>query len=271
MKGKDQDHINIEHPEAYELLVAIGERRVDYMLYAPSVAGSLIYGDMAMSDDSLQSLEDAIYDLPLLLDEYRRVRVVVHSRHFVLFPVDVANDDCTLLAREAFPGDEGDAAVCDMPLNGVKVAYLMPRGMEAFLGRTFNYPELCHHLMPLCEYFKGQNGGDSLSRMFLTLSDGEMDMVIYRDGALQCANSYASASVQDAAYFAMNAWRAHDLDQLTDELHLMGDAELRSEMTPLLREYVKYVMPAVFPAAAMRLGRDAMQAPLELILLALCE
>ena len=42
-------------------------------------------------------------------------------------------------------------------------------------------------------------------------------------------------------------------------------------MTPVLREYVKYVMPAVYPAAAMRLGRDAMQAPLELILQALCE
>ena len=69
----------------------------------------------------------------------------------------------------------------------------------------------------------------------------------------------------------MNAWRANGLDQLTDELQLTGDADMRAAMTPALRDYVKYVMPAVYPAAAMQLGRNAMQAPLELILLALCE
>jgi hypothetical protein len=58
---------------------------------------------------------------------------------------------------------------------------------------------------------------------------------------------------------------------LTDELQLTGDGGQRASMTPELRKYVKYVMPAVYPAAAMRLGRNAMQAPLELILLALCE
>ena len=84
-------------------------------------------------------------------------------------------------------------------------------------------------------------------------------------------NTYPFTNAQDAAYFALNAWRTHDLDQLTDELQLTGDGDTRAIMTPVLREYVKYVMPAVYPAAAMRLGRNAMQAPLELILLALCE
>ena len=61
------------------------------------------------------------------------------------------------------------------------------------------------------------------------------------------------------------------MDQLHDRLQLMGDDAMRAEMTPELREFVKNVMPAEFPAAAMRLGRNALQAPLELILLALCE
>ena len=98
-----------------------------------------------------------------------------------------------------------------------------------------------------------------------------MDVAIYRDGHLQCANTYPFDRVEDAGYYALNAWRTHGLDQLTDELQLMGDGAKRGEITPMLREYVKYVMPAVYPAAAMQLGRNAMQAPLELILLALCE
>lgn len=265
------NHVHIEHPEAWELLVSIDDRQVNYVLYTTAVANSLITGQVAIADDSLQSLEDAIYDTPELLNEYKRARVVVHSPHFVLLPIDAADEDCEQLAHQAFPEDDGDVAVSPMTQNGVKIAYLMPRGMQAFLGRTFNYPMVHHHLCALCEHFMDLNRDEAASRMYLNLNDGSMDMAIYRDGLLVCANSYAFTSADDAAYFAMNAWRAHGLNQLTDELQLMGDADMRSAITPLLREYVKYVMPAVFPAAAMQLGRNAMQAPLELIVLALCE
>ena len=101
-----------------------------------------------------ENVEDAIYDTPELLGEYKRVRVVIHSRHFVLLPLDVEDDDCGMLLRQAFLADDGDAAVCQTAENGVKIAYLMPRGLMAFLGRTFNYPMICHHLVPLCGYFK---------------------------------------------------------------------------------------------------------------------
>ena len=269
MKGKEK--INIEHPEAWELLVSIDDKQVDYILFAPAMAGSLAMGQVAISGDSLQALEDAVYDTPELLNEYKRVRVVVHSRHFVLLPEDSGDDDCRSLVRHAFHDDDGDAAVCTLPGNGVKIAYLMPRGMQAFLGRTFNYPQVVHHLAPLCEYFNEQNHGADLSRMFLHLNAECMDMAIYRKRKLVCANTYTFTNAEDAAYFALNAWRANGLDQLTDELQLTGDADMRAAMTPPLREYVKFVMPAVYPAAAMQLGRNAMQAPLELILLALCE
>ena len=54
-------HINIEHPEAWELLVSIDDKQVDYILFTPSVAGSLIVGDVARTGETLQALEDALY------------------------------------------------------------------------------------------------------------------------------------------------------------------------------------------------------------------
>ena len=98
-----------------------------------------------------------------------------------------------------------------------------------------------------------------------------MDLAIYQDGQLSCVNTYSFTSHEDAVFYALSAWRSCGLDQLTDELQLMGDNEACAAVTPKLREFVKHVMPAVYPAAAMQLGRNAMQAPLELILLALCE
>ena len=263
--------IDIQHPEVWELLIAVNGKQLDYILYTPTVANSLIIGEKVLTDDSVQALEDAIYETPLLLGEYRRVRVLVNSPHFVLMPMETDDSDCRMLVHEAFPGDDGDEAVCPMPLNGVKIACLLPHGMSAFLGRTFNYPAVYHHLFPFCEHFKGLNRGSDSSRMFLNLHEQSMDMVIYRDGELLCANTYPFTSTEDANYYALNAWRTNGLNQLTDELQLTGDRAMQAKMMPLLREYVKYVMPAVYPATAMRLGRNAMQAPLELILLALCE
>ena len=269
MEGKR--NINISHPEAWELLVSIDSKRMNYILFTPSVANSLFVGETTLDNEGLQELEDAIYGTPELLNEYKRVRVVVHSQFFLLLPASTADEDCLTLLRRAFPDNDGDEAVCALPENGVKIAYLMPRGMQAFLGRTFNYPIVVHHMMPLCEHFKQLNRSANLSRMFLNMSPEHMDMAIYRDGILQCANTFSFTNVKDATYFALNAWRSRGLDQLTDELQLMGDGKMRAAMTPELREYVKFVMPAVYPVAAMRLGRNAMQAPLELILLALCE
>lgn len=263
--------IDIQHPEAWDLIALIDDRRVDYILYTDAVANSLVTGHVEMTESTLQALEDAIYETPDLLSEYKRVRVIINSRHFIILPMETSDEDCLTLVARAYPGIEADGAVCPLPRNGVKIAYLMPQGMQAFLGRTFNYPTVCHHLLPLCEHYAGLNRGTDISRMFLNLNDSSMDLAIYREGKLMCANSYRFTNDEDATYFAMNAWRTYSMDQLTDEMQLTGDRDRLAAMTPQLREYVKYVMPAVYPAEAMHLGRNAMQAPLELILLALCE
>ena len=107
MKGKE--NIDIQHPEAWELLVSIEDKQVKYILYTPTVANSLIIGEVACVDNSLQGLEDAIYDTPVLLNEYKRVRIIVHSQHFVLLPEETDDHDCLMLVRHAFPGNDGDA------------------------------------------------------------------------------------------------------------------------------------------------------------------
>jgi len=198
--------------------------------------------------------------------------VLAGSNHHLLLPGGTTDDQARTLLRATYPSDDGDACVCQLPHNGLTMAWTLPRGMQAFLGRTFNYPAVYHPLYPLCEHCRTVAGGTT--RMVLNLHERSMDMVIHdREGNLLTANSYAFNHAEDAAYLALHAWRTHGMDQLADELQLMGDGAPRAAITPLLRKYVKYVMPAIYPAAALRLGRNAMQAPLELILLALllCE
>ena len=107
--------------------------------------------------------------------------------------------------------------------------------------------------------------------MFLHLDGERMRMCIFGKGRLLMANTFDYRSPDDAAYYVLHAWQSFGFDALADEILLSGEKSRRDQITPLLRKYVNYVIPAIFPAAAMRIGHDAVRAPYHLILLALCE
>lgn len=267
--------ITIQHPECWMLDMAVGGQSMQFILYAPSQPDSLIMRDIAFDTalPPLQALENAVYDHPLLLDDYGRVRCVMRAPHFAVVPPEVA-DDAALAARvlaASFPDDDGEVAACQLPQCEVGVVYSLPKGTQAFLQRTFNTPPMVHHLYPLCEHFKALNTGTDIARMFINLHEDVIDIAVYRQGRLHMANSQPVRNVADATYLVMHTWQSLDMDQHADEIQLTGDKTLRDELAPQLRRYVKYVMPAIFPASAVSLGQNAMQAPFDLILLATCE
>ena len=67
------------------------------------------------------------------------------------------------------------------------------------------------------------------------------------------------------------AARELEFDNSTDRLIVSGDADIRDRLLPLLRKYVSYVMPMIFPSDIFKLGRDALNAPFELIAIPLLD
>lgn len=268
-------HITINRPEAWTLMLAVGERELEYILFSPAQEESLIAATVPLkvSTPWMQAVENAVYDNELLLDDYGRVAIVVNAPHFVVMPSSIAADPYMVEKNFTimFPDDDCEVQSCLMPRCDVAVAYGLPRGLYSFLMRTFNNAPLFHHLYPLCEHFKRLNTGTGISRMFLNLREGAMDMVVYCKGEMMMANSFEVRSTADATFLALHTWKSFGMDALTDEVQLTGHRELRDSLATQLREYVRFVMPAIFPAAALKLSSNAMNAPLDLILLATCE
>ena len=52
---------------------------------------------------------------------------------------------------------------------------------------------------------------------------------------------------------------------LLKELFIAGERELRAQTSALLRRYVRFVMPVIFPSSMFRAGRAAFDAPFEAI------
>ena len=106
--------------------------------------------------------------------------------------------------------------------------------------------------------------------MFAHLRAGAIDIMAFGSGQLRMANSFRYSDTADAVYYILASRQMLGMD-MSAELILSGDTAARAAVTPILREYIGSVMPAVFPSALMRCGHDAIHAPLDLILLPSCE
>lgn len=267
--------IHIQHPEQWCLELSLKEKELEYLFFSEAEENSLISGAIKFDesfDDYLKAVENAIYDNPVLLDDYKQVRIIVHSQHFLIFPHEVDDDsDAETFFDAAYPNTEGDFALCRLKDCGVNIGFKCATGLTGFLQRTFNNPDIVHHLYPLCEHFKAANNDSGIARMYLNMSDDSMDLLIFNKGALQLANTFSFHTPDDALFYALHAWKSYGLDATKDEIQLTGDKAARDTIAPMLRRFVSYVMPAIYPAAALKIGQDAVKAPFDLILLALCE
>ncbi|MGN0213456.1 MAG: DUF3822 family protein [Muribaculaceae bacterium] len=268
--------IDIQHPELWTMHLWLDAESISYAIFTRAQNDSLVWGTIALDmsfGNYLKSLENCIYDNPLLLKPYGSVKVVCESNRFVLMPetvaadADLAND----VFAHSFPDAEGDVAMCPLPRCGAAMAFELPKGVKGFLQRTFFNSPLCHSLMPMCEYYASKQEQTSLSRMFLHITDGTMRMCVFGKGKLLMANVFHYRSISDATFYVLNAWQSYGLDAQADEVQLAGDKQCRDQLTPMLRKYINYVLPTIFPASALRIGHDAVKAPYQLILLALCE
>ncbi|MDO4510674.1 MAG: DUF3822 family protein [Bacteroidales bacterium] len=268
-------HIDIQRPEYWTLQLALAPKEVQYTLFDIDEENSLISGSLPLDlsgGSYLKAVENAIYDNPVLLNDYRQVRVLVQSQHFMILPAEFSDELDAQDAFEAMYADaEGDFALCTLPRCGVNIGYEVPKGVLGFLRRTFNMPPIVHHLYPLMEHFKLQDERRTGACLHLNLREEGIDILIIRDRELVMANSFPCTVTADAIYYTLNAWQNFGLDATKNELFVTGSKALRDATIPTLRKYINYVMPSIFPAAALRIGQDAVKAPLSLILLALCE
>ena len=267
--------ISITRPEAWTLMLAVNPHDLQFILFSKAQEGSLITNSMPLNTgmEWTKAVENAVYDNSLLLDDYGKVEIVVNAPHFVIMPKELAAD-ISIAAQNyvaMFPDDDYDVNTCTLTKCNVAIAYGLPRGLHNFLMRTFNNAPIYHHLYPLCEHFKKLNSGTSISRMFVNIHDTYMDMVVYSKAEMMLANTFPVRNTADAAFLALHTWKSFGLDAQSDEIQLIGNRAMRDELAQQLREYVRFVMPAIYPAAAQRLGDNATEAPLDLILLATCE
>lgn len=266
----------IRDSRLWNLYLAPGTDSIDVMAYCPLEDHSLFVATLPLDTNAssrVGAIEEAIYDNPLLLNDFSRVTVVSRSDARAILPSVIAADhDLAADITTELTGVTGGELIADeLPLLGVSMCHFIDSDIHNFLCRTFSGVKFIHRLSALTRYWHGTHRGAGSLTSHVNLRRSSLDIVLYNGDRLLLCNTYSWVEPADALYFIAATRAAFGVDHRAAVV-LSGDRDVREELTPLLRRYLPTVMPAVFPAAMFRAGgQTAMNTPTDLIVMPLCE
>lgn len=258
----------------YTLMLRITRDELLCVYYHPAEDNSMVSERIALpgGDAYIEAVEQAIYGHELLLQPFKRVYVLLPSAHMVIVPNEVSTPGNNVLCYERlYPTDNVEIIDNRMPHVGATMVWGADSRLSSFIQRTFDRPTLLHPLVPLCEYFYRKSRMGNQRKMYVHLLNGRMDVVCYNNDGLLIANTYDYKHPNDAAYHVLHVWKELKMNQRHDEVQIVGDVEVRRELSNVLRNYILTVVPVIFPSHCHVLGRDAINLPFDLTALTLCE
>lgn len=269
----DKDLIKDTH--LWRLIMRIDDKKLHVVLFCSLEDNSLIYREIQFdgSAQSLQkALEEAIYENPLLLSDFNRVDCIIETNKFTIIPSEIDNSDVKeRIFKETFTSFDGE--IVENNLSGLNANILMgvQKDLLNFIRRTFNNPNIYHNLTPLCRFFLKKSRSGNAAKMYAHLHENHLDILAFDKDSLRLANSFAFRDPMDAVYYIIACRKMLNLDDSNDEMLIAGNNSAREAITTTLREYLAYVMPVIFPSEMFKAGKDALNAPFDLIVLPICE
>lgn len=257
----------VADPTRNLLELLVDSRGIDMATFVPAEDTSLIYRRIDFDQAALSAesaLEESVYDNPLLLCQFRRTSCLIDTKRFLIVPGEHADRAPDYLS-ELYPDDSLEI-ICDtIDASGATLAAAVPRKTLGFLKRTFNNPRVSHRLTPLCRYFGHRTRFGNSGKLHVHLHRGCCDVIAFAGERLLMANTFAAPTAADASYFALAAAQELEFDTECDRMIVSGDTAHREELMSTLRRYIPHTMPMIFPSDMLRLGREAMDTPFEII------
>ena len=269
----------ISDTSKWRLYLRIANNAADVMLYNPIEDNSLIYRKISLdsSDNEtyFKSLENAVYDNPLLLSDFAKISILVEDFCYLLIPECVTDTELqeSLFAKAntGYSANDTEIIADDISQLHARMLFALPHKVVGFLRRAFVNPQIFHHQTPLLRYFADRRRHGNNAKMFVHLREKSLDVMVYGNEGLRMANTFRFSNIDDAVYYILAIRQDMELNPEADELLISGDADLRRKITETLKKFITHVMPVIFPGIMFRAGKNALSVPFDLIVMPLCE
>lgn len=261
----------IPQPHIWQLVLEIGTDTLGVVAFSPFEDHALIHSEIPLDPQAaspLTALENAVYDNPMLLLDFKHVTVVYDTLRFMAVDRPEPEADDMALFRQAYPelpDEASEILTSEVPAASASIVYDIPTALLGFLRRTFVGMSLTLPVAAQAQWMAMKYPGRRSGKTLVNVRPRRVDLVILGDAAPLAMVSHEIREATDAAYYVMATRQLHQVGE-SEEILIAGTPELRSATSELLRRYVRYVMPAIFPSVMFRAGKASLSAPLEMIL-----
>lgn len=271
-------NITIDNQRQWRMALQIEDASLRVVMWSTVEDSSLLHFALPLNPTLPlhKAIEEAVYATPVLLSDFLKVDVIVRTQSYMPLPspveADIARD---IASYSCLSVDDSDNVMIDT-CETIDYVWAVSHNLSTFLARTFRNPELHSHMWPLTKYFARKNMQGNGAKIYAHFSANgdkrEMDILCFDASAhIVSAVTHSISKDDDAVYYILATAENVGLDGRRDQILLCGNMEMRDSIMPQLRRFAPNVMPAIFPSAAFRLGREALYAPFPLIIMPLCE
>lgn len=264
----------VSQPRHSRLSILVSKSGADVVISSSIEDNSLLWKHLPfdnVASSTVRAFEELIYDNPLLLSEFGAVNVLIGTDRFLVVPNSITeSDNLETMFSELYP-DQRSELICNAIDEQTSIAMAVDPSLTGFIRRTFNNVGICHRLVPMVKYFGLKNKLGNSGKFHAHLADKTIDIIAFGNDGLLMANTFYAPETSDALYYILTSAKYLNFDNSSDQMLLSGSAPRRELLLPLLRKYVNYAMPAIFPSAMFKAGKDSLSAPFELMTLPFCD
>ena len=188
------------------------------------------------------NLRQAFKESDLLTRGYSKVRVYIDTPLLIVPIEEFKEEDITILYQHAFSGHDSDAILYRVqPSLNVVALFCINKDLKMVVEDNFANVRFTPLLQPVWNYLHQRSFVGLNRKLYAYYHDKKVDIFSFEKNRFKFFNSFEAPHPKDALYFMLYVWKQLGLDQLRDELHLLGDVPDQEWLLYNTRLYIKKV------------------------------
>jgi hypothetical protein len=269
------DTLTSDFSEKYIMSIRLWSGGLSFSAYNPSEGQSFFFREIEFNRARpyVEWLKDDVFFAnECLAWTYKRTYVLCMSPQYTLAPDKVAPDKKkSQLLSFNFSSPEKRCLSNHLKEEETTLIFGVNEEVYEFCSRSLTNPVFTHHITSQLIMLGKQSRNGKNNQMFVVLHRRMMDVICFSAGKLTFVNSFNFEQLNDLLYYILCVWKQTGMNQLNDALFLAGDTSMSARLTHFLQTYIQHIGRMEIPAKAYLLGGEILQAPIDLLLLSVCE
>lgn len=235
--------LDFNKTEQYSLSIRLSTDGFSFSIYDPTTGNDVYFRTFPINTQRSMAanVKSFLAATEELKQKYRQINILVHSPRYTIVPLDIFEDESMdYIFYQNVRERRNEIVLCNVLSNSSSVIiFSLDKLTHVFLSEQFPGARFFSSVSPQIEHLTLRSKTGSEKKLYTNINRGSIDIIGFDKGKLQIVNTYSSPSSNDINYFILNIWQQLGFDQEKDELYITGLDEIRKEIMPYLKKYIK--------------------------------